>query len=183
MDERKITVWLSFLTGALVMLVIGGIVGLAALSSDVAQLDEQVTTLKFGEAGLPVGARLTADATSTPAASAARAGFKVQIDELLMAKQSVSVTLTVRWSGAADLLYLPPVVSDGAGREYTVTAASLKAARLAWLDLTTAGEATATFVFEPAPPAKGALTLIFNPGMPAGDAVAPRIDVILRAGE
>ena len=183
MDERKITVWLGLITGALVMLVIGAIVGLAALSSDVAQLDEQMTALKFGEAALPAGVRLAAWPTSTPAAGSTRAAFKAQIDGLLMAKQSLSVTLTVRWSGAADLLYLPPVVSDGTGREYTATAASLTAARLAWLDLMTAGEATATFVFEPVPPVKGALTLIFNPGMSVGDAVAPRIDVPLRAGE
>ena len=185
MDERKVTVWLSLLTGALVMLVIGAIVGLAALSSDVAQLDEQVTALKFGEtAGLPgAGARLAAGPTSTPAATSSRSAFKAQIDGLLTANQSVSVTLTVWWSGAADLLYLPPMVRDGAGHEYSVTAASLKAARLAWLEMTTAGQATATFVFEPAPPAKGALTLTFNPGMPVGDAVAPRVDVSLRASE
>ena len=30
---------------------------------------------------------------------------------------------------------------------------------------------------------KGTLTLVFNPTMPVGDAVAPRIDVLLRAGE
>ena len=183
MDERKVTVWLSLLTGALVMLVVGAIVGLAALSSDVAQLDEQVTALKFGEAGLPADTRLAAGPTSTPAAASVRSAVKAQIDGLLTAKQSLSVTLTVRWSGAADLLYLPPVVSDGAGREYTVTAASLKAARLALLEMTTAGQATATFVFEPAPPAKGALTLTFNSGMPVGDAVAPRVDVSLRASE
>ena len=40
MTDNKLTIWLSLLTGALVILVIGLIVGLAALSSDVAQLDE-----------------------------------------------------------------------------------------------------------------------------------------------
>ena len=55
MDERKVTIWLGALTGAVVVLIIGVIVGLAALSSDVAQLDEQVTALKYGAAasGLP----------------------------------------------------------------------------------------------------------------------------------
>ena len=183
MDEHKVTIWLAALTGAMVVLIIGAIVGLAALSSDVSQLDEQVTALKFGaaESGLPnAGASLPpVAATSTAAPSS----FKAQIDELRLTSKALSVTLTVRWAGPADLLYLPPIVRDAQGKEYPVTAASLKAARLAWLEMTTAGQATAAFVFEPAPPAKGALTLVFNPTMPVGDTVAPRVDVILRAGE
>ena len=175
MDERKVTIWLAALTGAMVVLIIGAIVGLAALSSDVSQLDEQVTALKFG-----AGASLPPVATPS---TAMPSSFKAQIDDLRLTSKTLSVTLTIRWSGPADLLYLPPIVRDAAGKEYPATAASLKTARLAWLEMTTSGQATVVFVFEPAPPAKGALTLVFNPTMPAGDAVAPRVDVLLRAGE
>lgn len=185
MNERKVTIWLSTLTGALGVLIIGLIVGLAALSSDVAQVDEQVTALKFGAGapGLPgVGGSLP-PATRVPITVNAPTAFQAQIDDLRLTAKAVTVTLTVRGSGPADWLYLPPVVRAAQGPDYPVTAASLKAARLAWLDLTTAAQATVTFVFEPAPPAKGNLTLIFNPTMPVGDAVAPRVEVVLRAGE
>jgi len=185
MDERKVTIWLGALTGAVVVLIIGAIVGLAALSSDVAQLDEQVTALKYGAAppGLPGVSGNLPPATRVPITANAPVAFKAQIDDLRLTAKALTVTLTVRGSGPADLLYLPPIVRAAAGQDYPVTAASLKAARLAWLEMTTAGQATAVFVFEPAPPAKGALTLVFNPTMPVGDAVAPQVTVILRAGE
>lgn len=196
MMNNKITIWLSLLTGAVVVLVIGVIVGLAAVSSDVAQLDEQLTALKFGtpvqssidqlpplsggaRRGQVSGLKLTPDAPAG-SADAAPGNFRVQIDELQTVSNTLRVGLTVQFSGPADLLYQPPVVVDVKGTAYRVTPASLKEARFALLDLTTAGQAAAVFVFEPAPPAKGALTFTFNPQMPVGDVVAPRIAVTLR---
>jgi hypothetical protein len=195
MTDSKITIWLSVLTGMVVVLGIGVIVGLAAVSSDVAQMDEQVTALKYGapSAGaldqlppLSAGNGQPSDQgrlALTPLAPASQrlapANFKAQIDEMRTVSNTLRVGLTVQFSGPADLLYQPPVVVDTQGTAYRVTPESLKAARFALLDLTTAGQAAAAFVFEPAPGA-GALTLVFNPEMPAGDAVAPRIEVPLR---
>ncbi|CAG0930979.1 hypothetical protein PLCT1_01609 [Planctomycetaceae bacterium] len=194
MTDNKIAIWLSLLTGAVAVLVIGVIVGLAAISSDVAQLDEQLTALKFGapaesaidqlspltpSAALRNSLKLTPDAPAS-STGAAPGNFKAQIDELQTISNTLRVGLTVQFSGPADLLYQPPVVVDAQGTTYRVTPASLKAARFALLDLTTAGQAAAAFVFEPAPPAQGALTFTFNPGMPVGDVVAPRIEVVLR---
>jgi hypothetical protein len=195
MTDNKITIWLSLLTGAVVVLVIGVIVGLAAVSSDVAQLDEQLTALKFGapaastidqlppltpSAALPPRPPQSGGGALAGQARTAPANFKAQIDDLQTVSNTLRVGLTVQFSGPADLLYQPPVVVDAQGTTYRVTPASLKAARFAWLDLTTAGQAAAVFVFEPAPPAQDTLTLTFNPEMPVGDVVAPRIEVPLR---
>ena len=92
MTDNKLTIWLSLLTGALVILVVGLIVGLAALSSDVAQLDEQLTALKYGAAAdsaieqLPPlsGGSMKSGVKSPPDAAAgstvaAPANFKAQI--------------------------------------------------------------------------------------------------------
>jgi len=191
---HRLTIWLSLLTGALVVLVIGVIVGLAALGSDIAQLDTQVTALKYGAADSggaigqlpPLGGGTKSGLKSPPIASggtnpgATPANFKAQIDNLQTISGTLHVSLTVQFSGPADLLYQPPIVQDAQGTQYHVTPDSLKAARFALLDLTTAGQATATFVFQPVPAAHGALTFVFNPEMPAGDNVAPRIEVPLR---
>jgi hypothetical protein len=194
MTDSKITIWLSGLTGVVVVLVLGVLVGLAAVSSDIAQLDEQVTALKYGAASdgaldqlppLNAGSGASGSPTLplTPLAPASQrvgpARFKAQIDDLQTISNTLHVGLTVQFSGPADLLYQPPVVIDATGKTYRVTPASLKAARFALLDLTTANQAAATFVFEPAPGA-GALMFVFNPEMPDGDVVAPRIEVPLR---
>jgi hypothetical protein len=174
-------------------LVIGVIVGLAAVSSDVAQLDEQLTALKYGAPAdsaieqLPPlsGGSMKSGVKSPPNAAAgstvaAPANFKAQIDQLQIISNTLRVGLTVQFAGPADLLYQPPIVRDSKGATYRIAPDSLKAARFALLDLTTAGQAAAVFVFEPTPPAQGALTFVFNPEMPAGDGVAPRIEVPLR---
>ncbi len=195
MTDSKLTIWLSLLTGMVVVVILGVIIGLAAVSSDVAQLDEQVTALKYGAPNsstldqlppLSSGSESTSGASTLPLTPLAPASqhavpvnFKAQIDEIKVVTNTLQVGLTVQFSGPADLLYQPPVVLDAQGKTYRVTPESLKAARFAWLDLTTAGQAMAAFVFEPAPGA-GALTLIFNPEMSVGDVVAPRIEVPLR---
>ena len=191
MTDNKFTIWLSVLTGAVVVLIIGVIVGLAAVASDLAQLAEQVTALKFGAPAdgvierLPPlsGGKSAVQLTpEKPVGSAAGApvNFKAQIDDLRTISKTLRVGLTVQFSGPADLLYQPPIVRDAQGTTYRITPDSLKAARFALLDLTTAGQATGVFVFEPAPAAQGALTFVFNPEMPVGDVVAPHIEVPLR---
>ena len=189
---QRMLIWLSVLTGAIVVLIIGEIVGLAALSSDVAQLDQQVTALKFN-AGAPDASANSGSAqrpsvgqvlkpTTTPGGTGS-SHFKAQIDSLKVASGTLDVGLTVQFSGPADLLYQPPIVRGTPGKVYTITPDSLKAARLAFLDLTTGGQATARFTFQPAPAAQEALTLVFNPEMPDRDAVAPRVEVMLRSGQ
>ncbi len=193
MTDNKLTIWLSLLTGALVILVIGIIVGLAALSSDVAQLDEQLTTLKYGSVAdsaieqlPPLNGGAVKSGVKSPSDAAAGstgappANFKAQIDQLQIISNTLRVGLTVQFAGPSDLVYQPPIVRDAKGTTYHISPDSLKAARFALLDLTTAGQATAVFVFEPTPPTQGALTFVFNPEMPAGDVVAPRIEVPLR---
>lgn len=184
---QRLLIWLSVLTGAVVVLIIGVIVGLAALSSDLAQLDQQVTALKFTDvpnsesAQGPTAGRILKP-TATPGGSGS-SNFKAQIDSLKVASGTLEVGLTVQFSGPADLLYQPPIVHGAKGTVYSITSDSLKAARFAFLDLTTGGQATARFTFQPAPAAKDALTLVFNPEMPVNDAVAPRVEVVLRSGE
>ena len=184
MGKNRLIIWLSVLTGAGVILIIGVVIGWVALASDVAQLDEQVAALKFG--GISAGAS-TGGSTTLPSASSvlklAPSAFKAQIDGLSVTTSGLVVSLTVQFGGPADLLYQPPIVRNAKGVMYTITPDSLKAARFAFLDLTTSGQASARFVFQPAPAAKEALTLVFNPTMQAGDAIAPRVEVVLRSGE
>ena len=185
MGKNRFIIWLSVLTGAGVILIIGVVIGWVALASDVAQLDEQVAALKFG--GISTGALPAGGSTPLPSASSvlksAPSAFKAQIDGLGIPTSGLVVSLTVQFGGPADLLYQPPIVRNAKGVMYTITPDSLKAARFAFLDLATSGQASARFVFQPAPAAKEALTLVFNPTMPAGDAIAPRVAVVLRSGE
>jgi hypothetical protein len=172
-------------------LIIGVVIGIAALASDVAQLDEQVTALKFG--GFAAGASTDSKSTTlpsartvlkpTPVSGSTPSVFMAKIDGLEITKSGLVVSLTVQFSGPADLLYQPPVVRGATEKTYTITPESLKAARFAFLDLTTGGQASAQFAFQPAPAANEALTFVFNPTMPVGDAVAPQIEVVLRGGE
>lgn len=185
MNEQTYPIWLGVLTGAVVVLIIGVVIGIAALASDVAQLEEQMTALKSGS--VSNGARASDGALALPPVGSALkptpmlgSAFNAQIDGLSVTSNTLVVSLTVQFSGPADLLYQPPVVRGASGQTYAVAPESLKSARFAFLDLTTQGQATAVLVFQPAPVAKEALTLVFNPTMPAGDAVAPRIEVVLR---
>ena len=195
MGKNRLIIWLSVLTGAGIILIIGVVIGLVALASDVAQLDEQLAALKFG--GLSTGASTAGGSTPLPSAGSVLKStpsvFKAQIDGLGITTSGLVVSLTVQFGGPADLLYQPPIVraivpeaersGNAKSASYTITPDSLKAARFAFLDLTTSGQASARFVFQPAPAVKEALMLVFNPTMPAGDAIAPRVEVVLRSGE
>jgi len=92
---------------------------------------------------------------------------------------TLTMTVTVRSSGAGDLLYEPPVVVDETGRTYPPTGESLEAARYAFLDLVTRGQATAELDFAGAPAAGVSAVLVFNPGQQPDDLLAPRLEVPL----
>ncbi len=169
-------VWLSLLTGALAMVIIGCVIGFVALNADVTQLNDEVAALKFGRAPQTPA---VPDLASHPTPVSVQA-FDIQIDGLSAVKGALAISLTIQSSSAADLLYQPPVLHGEQGRTYGVTPASLKAARFALLNLTTDGEAQAVFAFQPIPQAGEALTLVFNPTMPVGDQVAPHQEVVLR---
>ena len=104
-------------------------------------------------------------------------GIQVGIAGVRALSDTLAMTVTVRSSGAGDLLYEPPVVVDEGGRIYPVIPDSLEAARLAFLDLVTRGQAEAELAFSGAPPAGIRLVLVFNPGQQPGDIIAPRVEV------
>ncbi len=117
------------------------------------------------------------EATANPPASGGTSGPQVGIAGVRTLSDTVVMTVTVRSSGAGDLLYEPPILVDGDGRLYQVSGDSLESARLAFLDLVTRGQATAQLAFSPAPPNGARLSLILNPGQEPGDIIAPRIEV------
>ncbi len=97
-----------------------------------------------------------------------------------MAAQTISttalLTVTVTGSGSADpLLDLPSLVCGNAA--YPVDGISLEAARLAYLNLITQGQATAGLLFYGGPDLTQACTLILNPAQPATSVVAPRLEL------
>jgi len=104
-------------------------------------------------------------------------GPQVGIAGVRVLSDTLAMTVTVRSSGAGDLLYEPPVVVDDGERVYPVTPDSLEAARLAFLDLVTRGQAMATLEFAGAPAAGARLVLVFNPGQQPGDILAPYLEV------
>ncbi|HEY77198.1 MAG TPA: hypothetical protein G4O00_13660 [Thermoflexia bacterium] len=104
-------------------------------------------------------------------------GIQVGIAGVRVLSDTLAMTVTVRSSGAGDLLYEPPVLVDEAGQVYQVTPDSLEEARLAFLDLVTRGQAEAELVFFGAPPKGTRLVLVFNPGQQPGDIIAPRVEV------
>lgn len=102
--------------------------------------------------------------------------FQVGVGGVSVVSDTLVLTVTVRSSGVGELLYEPPVVTDGA-REYPATGESLEKARFAFLDLVTKGTATARLEFSPAPDPGGRLTLVFNPGQRPEDPLTPRMEV------
>jgi hypothetical protein len=99
------------------------------------------------------------------------AGFSVLTD-------TVSLTVTVEAYGAGDLLYEPPVLSDGA-QQLPIISESLEAARWAFLELVTAGRATAALHFAGSMHPADSLWLLFNPGQDPASALAPQVWVEL----
>ena len=124
------------------------------------------------------------DAPDAPQQPAPVSAHQVAIAGVDVLSDTVAMTVTVRSAGAGDLLFEPPVLKDHAGRTYPVDGDSLKAARLAFLDLVTKGQATARFEFAGRLTPTPELRLVFNPGQETTNIVAPRIEtqVPLRTG-
>lgn len=104
-------------------------------------------------------------------------GISVGVAGVRVLSDTLAMTVTVRSGGAGDLLVEPPVVMDEAGRAYPATPDSLEAARYAFLDLVTRGQAAAELTFAGTPPEGMRLTLVFNPHQEPTDILAPRVEV------
>ncbi len=165
--------WLGIVTVAVVLLTAGLVVGLVTLNADVQKLDAQLSDVVSecggGDAAWPVAS----DATAVPTLDARIVGTSAT-------SSTFAVTVTVRFSGPADLLAEPPVLQGGSGRLYPATPDSLSQARFAFLDLVSKGSATAAFAFQGATDKKESLTLVFNSGHRTTDGVAPKRQVQIR---
>lgn len=111
-----------------------------------------------------------------PPAQVGVAGVSVLTD-------TIAMTVTVRASGAGDLLFEPPVLQTQEGRVYLITAESLEEARMAFLDLVTRGEATACLEFSGRPSQTTGLWLVFNPNQEPSDLTAPSLRVAVPFSE
>jgi len=126
------------------------------------------------------GASVAPTATSlSPVWGASAAGPQVGVAGVQALSGTLALTVTVRSSGAGDLLYEPPLLLDDEGRVYRVGGESLEAARLAFLDLVTRGQAQAQLCFGGEPPDGARLVLVFNPGREPSDVLAPRLEAPL----
>ena len=164
-------IWLGILTVLLIAGIIGGIVALLALWADLDLLDRQVAGGVTGDWGM--------QPTSQPKTAGDPTG---RIDAVAVSSDTLSVTLSVRLSGPADLLFEPPVLRSGQGT-YHPTQDSLERARFAFLDLVGGGQARATFVFHPAPVEGEKLALVFNPNQQPSDPVSPRWELVIRSAQ
>jgi hypothetical protein len=108
-------------------------------------------------------------------------GPQIGIAGVEVVSNSLVMTVTVRSSGAGDLLYEPPLLVDETGLVYQVEGESLEAARYAFLDLITQGQATAQLRFAGAPAPGVRSVLVFDPNRQPGDALAPRVEVLVPA--
>ena len=98
----------------------------------------------------------------------------VTVTSAMWKNKALTLAFTVR-PVAGDYLLEPPLLRTG-DMQRPATAASLKAAWMALLTLTTGGETQTRLVFEETA-AWGAGVLVFNPGSVADSLIAPRVDV------
>jgi hypothetical protein len=164
-------IWLGILTVLVLGTVVGGVVALSALRADLDLLDRQVAGGVTGDWGV--------QPTAPPETAGNPTG---RIDAVAASSDTLSVTLSVRLSGPADLLFEPPVLRSGQGT-YHPTQDSLERVRFAFLDLVGGGQARATFVFHPAPVEGEKLALVFNPNQQPSDPVSPRWELVIRSAQ
>jgi len=165
-----LTIWLLVLT----VMGFGEIEAINAVLGEDGGFDERAgrdgeSTPWWGQAPEPSGGK---EEATDDGPQIGVAGVRVLSDTLTM-------TVTVRSSGVGDLLYEPPVVTDEGGRVYRAEGKSLEEARYAFLDLITRGQATAQLRFAGASAPGARLALIFNPNQHPGDALAPRVEVMV----
>jgi hypothetical protein len=164
-------IWLGMLTVLLGLTLAGGAVAVAALQADLNLLERQIV-------GGDANNATNWSQQPTPQPDGQPAG---RIDALVITSDTLSVTLSVRFSGPADLLFEPPVLRGEQGT-YSPTQDSLGQARFDFLNLVNSGHTQTTFVFRPAPVAGERLTLVFNPNHQPRDPVAPRWELEIRDG-
>ncbi len=164
-------IWLGILTVLLVGAIVGGVVALSALRADLGLLDRQVAGSVTSDWGV--------QSTASPKTAGNPTG---RIDAVAVTSDTISITVSVRLSGPADLLFEPPVLRGGQG-VYHPTQESLGQARFDFLDLVNSGQAQTTLVFHPAPAEGESLALVFNSNHQSGDPTSPRWELMIRSGE
>ena len=102
---------------------------------------------------------------------------QVGIANVRVLTNTICMTVSVRAYGAGDLLFEPPVLMTEEGQTYRVQGQSLEAARIAFLDLVTQGQATAGLAFAGRLSPTEGLWLVFNPNQEPTNAVAPPLRV------
>lgn len=112
-----------------------------------------------------------------PGGGTGSANVYIGVAGVQMLSDTLGMTVTVRSSGAGDLLYQPPVVVDSEGQVYQVTGDTLERARLAFLNLITRGQATGWLEFSGVPLQGTQLTLVFNPDQQPGDILSPHLEI------
>lgn len=166
-SRRDLALW-----GAIVALTLALIAAVAILAGEIADLKRTVALLAGVETETGEAWPVQPPTVAAPVQHQVGAVGAVVSDTL-------AVTVTVRSSGAGDLLYEPPVVVDDGGRVYAVGGDSLEAARYAFLDLVTRGQAMARLEFAPAPPPGVRLVLVFNPSQQTSNVLAPRVEALI----
>jgi len=134
-------------------------------------------TAAAGPGPVPTAPAASGEERGSSASGVQTEKFTVGVGGVEVVSDTLVLTVTVRSAGGVgELLYEPPVVTDGR-QEYPVDGESLAQARFAFLDLVTKGTATARLVFSPAPAPGARLTLVFNPRQQPDDALTPRVEV------
>jgi len=172
LTREQLQVWLIVLSVLLGLALVGGLVAVATLRSDIGRLDRQL-------AGQWEVERVEASSWNEPPPSRPAGSPTGRIEDLAITTDTLTLTVSVRLSGPGDLLFEPPVLR-GDRTDYRPTKASLEQARYDFLDLVTAGQAEGVFVFRPAPVDGESLTLVFNPNHQPSDPVAPRWEMVIR---
>jgi len=171
-------IWLGILTVLVLGTIVGEVVAIAALRADLDALDRQIAGKASGGWSGP-GETSVWSQTPTPQPVGQPSG---RIDALVVTSDTFSLTVTVRFSGPADLLFEPPVL-EGEKGAYGPTPESLGQARFDFLSLVNTGQTQTTFVFRRAPVDGERLTLVFNPNHEPRDPVAPRWEFPVRSGQ
>jgi hypothetical protein len=170
---ERILLWIA--AGAAL---IGVIVLAVVVSAELREVNRQLLALAGG--GPPAGEVLLLEGAgpATPGPASTWGGqAQVGVAGVAVLSDTVAMTVTVRSYGTGDLLFEPPVLLDRDGQTYPIIGESLAAARMAFLDLVTQGEATAHLAFSGRVSSTSGLWLVLNPGQETTDAVAPRLQV------
>jgi hypothetical protein len=111
-----------------------------------------------------------------PPTIAGTAGPQVGIAGVTVSTGTIAMTVTVRSSGAGDLLVEAPVLVGQDGRTYQAVPDCLEEASFAFLKLVTTDQAQARLAFAGEPVDGERLTLIFNPSYTPDDTISPRVE-------